>query len=95
MLNNRLVNLQYQDMFFRLEKNKFVESNVWEKYFLPKKQCSQFVRILQITDIQWNKIAILECWNGEIIPVYIRTRSFFARCLFLRLSLCTTGSGYC
>ena len=37
MLNNRLVNLQYQDMFFRLEKNKFVESNVWEKCFLPKK----------------------------------------------------------
>lgn len=36
MLNNRLVNLQYQDMFFRLEKNKFVESNVWEKCFLPK-----------------------------------------------------------
>ncbi|EDV02120.1 hypothetical protein BACCOP_00781 [Phocaeicola coprocola DSM 17136] len=52
MLNNRLVNLQYQDMLFRLEKNKFVESNVWEKYFLPKKQCSQFVHILQITDIQ-------------------------------------------
>lgn len=52
MLNNRLVNLQYQDMFFRLEKNKFVESNVWEKCFLPKKQCSQFVYILQITDIQ-------------------------------------------
>lgn len=46
MLNNRLVNLQYQDMFFRLEKNKFVESNVWEKYFLPKKTmftiCSHF-----------------------------------------------------
>lgn len=36
MLNNRLVNLQYQDMLFRLEKNEFVESNVWEKYFLPK-----------------------------------------------------------
>lgn len=52
MLNNRLVNLHYQDMFFRLEKNEFVESNVWEKYFLPKKQCSQFVHILQITDIQ-------------------------------------------
>lgn len=52
MLNNRLVNLQYQDMLFRLEKNKFVESNVWEKCFLPKKQCSQFVHILQITDIQ-------------------------------------------
>lgn len=61
MLNNRLVNLQYQDMFFRLEKNKFVESNVWEKCFLPKKQCLQFVHILQIADIQWNKIAILEC----------------------------------
>ena len=29
MLNNRLVNLQYQDMLFRLEKNEFVESNVW------------------------------------------------------------------
>ena len=52
MLNNRLVNLQYQDMFFRLEKNKFVESNVWEKYFFKKKQCSQFVHILQIIDIQ-------------------------------------------
>lgn len=52
MLNNRLVNLQYQDMLFRLEKNKFVESNVWEKYFLHKKQCSQFVHILQIIDIQ-------------------------------------------
>jgi len=52
MLNNRLVNLHYQDMFFRLEKNEFVESNVWEKCFLPKKQCSQFVHILQITDIQ-------------------------------------------
>lgn len=52
MLNNRLVNLRYQDMFFRLGKNKFVESNVWEKCFWPKKQCSQFVHILQITDIQ-------------------------------------------
>ena len=52
MLNNRLVNLRSQDMFFRLGQNKFVESNVWEKCFLPKKQCSQFVHILQITDIQ-------------------------------------------
>lgn len=51
MLNNRLVNLQYQDMFFRLEKNKFVESNVWESTF-AEKQCSQFVHILQIIDIQ-------------------------------------------
>lgn len=61
MLNNRLVNLQYQDMFFRLEKNKFVESNVWEKYFLPKKQCSQFVHILQMANIQLDKMAMLEC----------------------------------
>lgn len=61
MLNNRLVNLQYQDMFFRLEKNKFVESNVWEKCFLPKKQCSQFVHILQMANIQLDKMAMLEC----------------------------------
>ena len=61
MLNNRLVNLQYQDMFFRLEKNKFVESNVWEKCFLTKKQCSQFVHILQMANIQLDKMAMLEC----------------------------------
>lgn len=45
MLNNRLVNLQYQDMLFRLEKNEFVESNVWEKYFCRKTMftiCSHF-----------------------------------------------------
>mgnify|MGYP000528517502 CR=1 len=52
MLNNRLVNLRYQDMFFRLGKNKFVESNVWEKCFWPKKQSSQFVHILQMANIQ-------------------------------------------
>ena len=61
MLNNRLVNLRYQDMCFRLGKNKFVESNVWEKCFLPKKQSSQFVHILQMANIQLDKMAMLEC----------------------------------
>lgn len=61
MLNNRLVNLRYQDMFFRLGKNKFVESNVWEKCFLPKKQSSHFVHILQMANIQLDKMAMLEC----------------------------------
>ncbi len=61
MLNNRLVNLRYQDMFFRLGKNKFVESNVWEKCFLPKKQSLQFVHILQMANIQLDKMAMLEC----------------------------------
>lgn len=61
MLNNRLVNLRYQDMFFRLGKNKFVESNVWEKCFLPKKQSSQFVHILQMANIHLDKMAMLEC----------------------------------
>ena len=61
MLNNRLVNLRYQDMFFRLGKNKFVESNVWEKCFWPKKQRSQFVHILQMANIQLDKMAMLEC----------------------------------
>lgn len=67
MLNNRLVNLRYQDMFFRLGKNKFVESNVWEKCFLPKKQSSQFVHILQMANIQLDKRL---CLSVEIEKLY-------------------------
>lgn len=67
MLNNRLVNLRYQDMFFRLGKNKFVESNVWEKCFLPKKQSSQFVHILKWLIFSWIKWL---CLSVEMEKLY-------------------------
>ena len=67
MLNNRLVNLHYQDMFFRLEKNEFVESNVWEKCFLPKKQCSQFVHICFLYLLHKQKVV----WLNQLDKLHI------------------------
>ncbi len=52
MLNNRLVNLQYQDMFCRFVNERICRIKCMGKVLFAEKQCSQFVHILQITDIQ-------------------------------------------
>lgn len=67
MLNNRLVNLRYQDMFFRLGKNKFVESNVWEKCFWPKNKVHNLFTFYKWLIFSWIKWL---CLSVEIEKLY-------------------------